>query len=280
MSATHEGDALADVAKTWWTPDPRIVSKLPKGGNKDKETWQSCTVCGGWHARNAVHLDYVGHADLTRTLIEIDPLWSWEPYALDGEGLPLVVQRVNQLVMWGKVTILGKTLPCVGSCDLGKSDADKELIGDLLRNAALRFGIYGALWSKVDGWEETNADPPTAAVPLPEHTAATPAELVEIAAIPLTNRTMRELHTIAAQLGHPVGSVSKTELVRQLEPLVRASTGAEPWDFDFAHADGAPIKTKDAPRQHAVPFEPVVADTFKDTPGSIRAGLKSTERTP
>jgi hypothetical protein len=32
----------------------------------------------------------------------------------------------------------------------GKGDAIKELIGDLCRNGALRFGVAGSLWSKAD----------------------------------------------------------------------------------------------------------------------------------
>jgi len=32
----------------------------------------------------------------------------------------------------------------------GKGEAIKELIGDLCRNGALRFGVGGSLWSKAD----------------------------------------------------------------------------------------------------------------------------------
>ena len=36
----------------------------------------------------------------------------------------------------------------VGTCEARKADPEKELIGDLLRNAGLRFGIGTKLWSK------------------------------------------------------------------------------------------------------------------------------------
>jgi hypothetical protein len=46
--------------------------------------------------------------------------------------------------------VLGKTIIGVGSCKADKDDAAKELIGDALRNAAMRFGIAINLWSKAD----------------------------------------------------------------------------------------------------------------------------------
>jgi hypothetical protein len=41
----------------------------------------------------------------------------------------------------------------VGSVRADKPDLDKELIGDFLRNASMRFGICLSLWSKSE-WEE------------------------------------------------------------------------------------------------------------------------------
>lgn len=148
---------LALIPAKWWTPDPSIVGKLPRGGNGSPA---SCNVCGGWHKPGAIHLDYVGHADLTRALIEIDPEWDWEPLAYDTDGSPLVTQRKGQLVMWGKLTLLGRTRLCVGTCDADKPEAEKELIGDLLRNGGMRFGVFGSLWSKAAGW--TDDDEPVA----------------------------------------------------------------------------------------------------------------------
>lgn len=128
---------LDEIPGRYWQPDPAVVSKLTKT-YKDKRTGEE----------RSYSLDYVGHADLTRTLIEIDPEWDWEPLAYDDNGLPRVIMTEKEWVLWGKLTLLGKTRICVGNCDADKHDAEKELIGDLLRNGAMRFGIFGGLWSK------------------------------------------------------------------------------------------------------------------------------------
>ena len=54
----NKAEELRNILKDYAKPDPSIVQQLPKGG---------------------VKLDFVGHADITRILIEIDPYWSWEP---------------------------------------------------------------------------------------------------------------------------------------------------------------------------------------------------------
>jgi hypothetical protein len=59
-------------------------------------------------------------------------------------------------VMWGKLTILDKTMLGVGSVRSDKPDLDKELIGDFLRNASMRFGICLSLWSKSE-WDDKSA---------------------------------------------------------------------------------------------------------------------------
>jgi hypothetical protein len=47
----------------------------------------------------------------------------------------------------------------VGSVRADKPDLDKELVGDFLRNASMRFGICLSLWSKSE-WEEHPATAP------------------------------------------------------------------------------------------------------------------------
>lgn len=90
--------------------------------------------------KGGAQLDFVGHAVVTDRLLMVDPAWSWEPFALDANGLPAVDQRGN---LWIKLTVCGVTRIGVGD---GKSP--KELIGDALRNAAMRFGVALDLWSK------------------------------------------------------------------------------------------------------------------------------------
>lgn len=180
--------ALAKVLTDHAQPPPELIGKLPritcrKCNDKDNREKvcsdhrkSRCTGldgdqgCGQYITNAHIHIDYVGHAEATRILIEVDPLWSWEPAAWTADGRPAttLIPRPNRssiAEMWGRLTVLGKTLPCVGTADASKDDVGKELIGDLLRNGAMRFGIGLQLWSKADRWDmaESVADPPTAA---------------------------------------------------------------------------------------------------------------------
>lgn len=139
---------------------PDQISKLPKPTKKDAPKGR-CNECGGWHGLPAVHLDYVGHAALTNRLLDADPHWTWEPVAFDDRGLPARDQNGG---LWIKLTVCGVTRLGYGSAD-GKSggDAIKELIGDALRNAAMRFGAALDLWHKGDlhaSEDEAPAGPP------------------------------------------------------------------------------------------------------------------------
>jgi hypothetical protein len=127
------------------------ISKLPKQSSKmtaAKSEYRSCNVCGGWHHPKAVHLDYVGHAALTDRLLDCDPEWNWEPVAFTEAGAPALDENGG---MWIKLTICGVTRYGYGHPD-GKrgGDAIKEVIGDALRNAAMRFGAALDLWHKGD----------------------------------------------------------------------------------------------------------------------------------
>lgn len=121
------------------------ISLLPKPYNKDAPK-QKCSECGGFHGMPAVHLDYVGHAALTDRLLEVDPLWTWEPLALDADGLPKLDKDGG---MWIRLTVCGMTRLGYGDAQ-GKSggNAVKERIGDALRNAGMRFGAALELWHK------------------------------------------------------------------------------------------------------------------------------------
>jgi hypothetical protein len=122
-----------------YKPDPQTVSQIEKNGAR---------------------LDYVGHAEITKILIEIDPEWSWQPVAWEN-GRPATHTQLGKMTkrdgtvlefptvsMWGYLTLLGVTRIAVGSVEAHKADLDKELVSDFLRNAAMRFGIALALWTK------------------------------------------------------------------------------------------------------------------------------------
>jgi hypothetical protein len=125
------------------------ISKLPKGTKSQNECPSNekvnCKVCGGWHHPRVIHLDYVGHAALTDRLLDCDPNWNWEPLSFDANGQP--VQKDGG--MWIKLTVCGVTRIGFGDSQ-GKAgpNAIKEMIGDALRNAAMRFGAALDLWHK------------------------------------------------------------------------------------------------------------------------------------
>ena len=129
------------------------ISKLPKPTKKQTDEVRSdfkkgirCQVCGGWHHPNVVHLDYVGHAALTDRLLDCDPRWNWEPLAFTDKGTPAQDENGG---MWIKLTVCDVTRYGYGHPDGKKGgDAIKEVIGDALRNAAMRFGAALDLWHK------------------------------------------------------------------------------------------------------------------------------------
>lgn len=106
---------------------PEQIHQIPKGG---------------------VQLDYVGHAEVTERLLEVDPLWSWEPLAFNEAGAPLITTHDGVAVMWIRLTICGVTRLGVGTARADKGEVEKELIGDALRNASMRFGVALDLWKK------------------------------------------------------------------------------------------------------------------------------------
>ena len=134
----NQSKLLADVLKDYAVPDPKIVGKLPKGG---------------------IQLDFVGHADITRILIEIDPMWTWEPCGWVN-GRPHIHVENGTATMWGHLYVHGKLMLGVGSVRADKPELDKELVGDFLRNACSRFGICLSLWSKSE-WSDLGGQPPS-----------------------------------------------------------------------------------------------------------------------
>jgi len=129
------------------------ISKLPKptkaqteAVRQDFKNGMRCTICGGWHHKDVIHLDYVGHAALTDRLLDCDPNWTWDAVALNQDGVPFLDKNGG---LWIKLTVCGVTRLGYGHPD-GKAggDAVKEAIGDALRNAAMRFGAALDLWHK------------------------------------------------------------------------------------------------------------------------------------
>ena len=141
----------SEILSKYAVPDPKIVGKLPKGG---------------------AQLDFVGHADITRLLLEIDPTWRWVPIEWK-DGRPAIHVENGMATMWGELTLLGQARLGVGSVRADKVDLDKELVGDFLRNAAMRFGICLSLWTKQE-WEDLGETPKKPARPVGTAVKQTP----------------------------------------------------------------------------------------------------------
>lgn len=130
---TAQAESLRGLMDEWWQPPAELLGTLPgRGGGPS--------------------LTYLGHADTTRALIETDPFWTWEPMAYTDQGHPVVdVDDQGRAVgLWGWMTVCGVRRPCYGSCKPGEQDAVKILIGDLIRNGAMRFGCGTGLWSRAE----------------------------------------------------------------------------------------------------------------------------------
>jgi len=133
------------------------ISKLPKPTKAQTDAVKAdfksgirCKQCGAWHHKDVVHLDYVGHAALTDRLLDADPAWDWQPVALVN-GLPAFDQSGG---LWIKLRVCGVERLGYGhaAAKPGQDPGarEKEVIGDALRNAAMRFGAALDLWHKGD----------------------------------------------------------------------------------------------------------------------------------
>jgi len=148
--------------------DKKHIGKLPKPTKKQTEEVKKdfqkgvrCGVCGGWHHPKVVHLDYVGHAALTDRLLDCDINWYWEPLAFNEMGLP---SFDNGGGLWIRLHVSGHSRIGYGNAELSQykevGSREKEVIGDALRNAAMRFGAALDLWHKGDLHPEDNGDDP------------------------------------------------------------------------------------------------------------------------
>lgn len=144
---------------------PHQIGKLAKGSKAQTQCppneKENCKVCGGWHHPKMIHLDYVGHAALTDRLLDADPGWHWEPLALK-DGLPAFDASGG---LWIKLTVCGVTRMGYGNAPESEykevGSREKEVIGDALRNAAMRFGAALELWHKGDLHLDDDHKPPS-----------------------------------------------------------------------------------------------------------------------
>ena len=168
-------DLTPEKATALRKPFPKeSIGKLPKGG---------------------AMLDYVGHAAVTDRLLTVDPEWSWEPMATDDNGLPAFDRSGN---LWIKLTICGVTRLGVGD---GKNA--KEVVGDAIRNAAMRFGVALDLWAKenlVEFAQAANGGNLTAAAPAPVNEPPATRKMSRPAKGDLTAKTRGHLFSLLAEI--------------------------------------------------------------------------------
>lgn len=120
---------LRAIPDTWADPPRDWIAKLPRGGTT---------------------LDYLGHADTTLALINVDPEWRFDLGWNTAAG-PVDPFVMGKAVLLAEMTVLGVTRPCVGTipdASVSREAALKELVSDAIRNGAMRFGIATGLWSK------------------------------------------------------------------------------------------------------------------------------------
>lgn len=155
---------------------PEKVGKLPKVTCGDcsakdkicgKHKRTTCRVCKAYVSTAHLHIDFVGHADVTDRLLTVDPEWNWEPLGFNETGLPAMDGNNG---MWIKLTIAGTTRLGYGHAGAKRGgDAVKEIIGDAIRNAAMRFGVALDLWRK-ESPQPVSADVPEVDVERPPQT--------------------------------------------------------------------------------------------------------------
>jgi hypothetical protein len=203
------------------------ISKLPKPFKKDSPKGK-CAECGGYHGLPAMHLSYVGHAALTDRLLDCDPAWNWEPAGYTPNGLP----AMENGGMWIKLTVCGVTRFGYGNAD-GKQggDAIKEVIGDALRNAAMRFGAALDLWHKGD--LHSDEDPAPMIEPRKEpRRVAEPDPAHEVLVASVIRSISRE--TTIESLGEYWLDLARNEKSAATDPRVIAAKDKRKHDLQLA----------------------------------------------
>lgn len=187
---------LSEILTKYGVPDPKIVGKLPKGN---------------------AQLDFVGHADVTKFLLETDPNWRWVPIEWK-DGRPAIHVENGMATMWGELTVLGQARLGVGSVRADKPDLDKELVSDFIRNAAMRFGFCLSLWTKQE-WEDLDNNPKPAPTnkPVPKTAPAPTADGF------ISNEQRQQLQAACAKAG--------------IAPEVMAQNAGLDWNGDIKDSD-------------------------------------------
>lgn len=215
---------------------PSEIGKLPRvwckacreaqSKNCDKHTKVRCDVCRNTITSAHLHLDYVGHAEITDRLLQVDSSWQWEPVAFTSDGVPYLDVFGG---LWIRLTVAGVTRLGYGHAD-GKKGADaiKEAIGDALRNAAMRFGVGLDLWgAKFDDEKASAAE----AEPASTATAEQESEFDELAKVLAAAETEPQLRSawekvVTAYKADGITTTQANQLRADLDVRKAAMAGA------------------------------------------------------
>lgn len=229
-----------------------LIGQLPKPTTKQTESLKAdsslgirCGKCGGWHHKDVAHLDYVGHAAITSRLLAADPYWNWKPVAFGN----LAAGELDKFGgMWIELTVCGVTR--LGYGDAGgkaeSANANKERIGDALRNAAMRFGAALELWHKgelyVAGLDADDAEVKTSNW-TPQAIETKPAQkTAPVAAVDTSNGKKQALEaTVDKSTGEIVPAGTATIPEAELPPVEQAPAAAK-----------APVSAQQSPADSAI----------------------------
>lgn len=125
-----------------WCGQCRELAKRNRGAACESHKVEKCRLCNQRLTTAHMHDEYVGHAEVTARLLDVDPAWVWEPVAFTAEGVPFFDKAGG---LWIRLTVHGVTRYGYGYSAADPGDV-KETIGLGIRNAAMRFGVALELW--------------------------------------------------------------------------------------------------------------------------------------
>ena len=172
MTPEEQAAALAKLREPFpadaigYKPDITCPAcRVIEDGTCDRHDVKLCRKCGHEITTEHDDLEFVGHAHVRERFLEADPLWSWEPMGVNGNGTPAIDDRGG---LWIRLTIAGVTR--VGYGDAGGMrgpNAVKEAMGDAFRNAGQSFGVALDLWKPRPGWPRRRRRRPAEPAPRP-----------------------------------------------------------------------------------------------------------------
>lgn len=253
--------------------EPYEIGKLPKitcpacsKKNCNEHSKSRCGICSSWITEKHIHLDYVGHAEITDRLLQVDPEWEWEPLAWDARGLPLFDEDGG---LWIRLTVAGKRRLGYGDAEGKKGpSAKKEVIGDALRNAAMRFGVGLDLWGAKHVMEQEPTRPATVDRVDPAVTQARADLTAQLTAAIEAASTFAELKAAWELVPAPVEGKLTADQYNGLSSLTKTRRG----QLETGASGEPATSTADAAPAPAVPLDEAGKRSNANQHESIVAG--------